>query len=1301
MTGQNAPDKPKRSLAEYLARIEAAPDPERERLRLTVERATAKHPELGRAIRYCALPRRITSEIIGVMRDAPLDTETNDYLLAELITHSFVQERRDGGYVYHDTIRDLLFSEWREPASRPEFDRHNEVLSKYFDDQHREVRRDDEYWGEVGDIVRQANPERYRRIVSRMESRLLEPLIESLYHATLQSADKGRELLSDRCFEYEASGQITICESLVNVLKGYFKQLPEADRDELALRWLRYWEARITRQLRRFPEAEAICHELLNADGGDVKLRLWTLDTLVNTLRDQDKLIEAGKWQDELLVLALETRQDTYNLPLWYERAASLNWTLDELPRATEHYRRAIATAREGGNAGQEAYSMLDLSGVLQDQGQWDQSFETALAARRFLFRHQLHTDRWLPLSMSIRLGSLMAFRDPRLLDTFQAQALALSQKVEDESQSLSRRIEYANLLRRGGQEARAERQLSEIERVAGASAPETQRLDLLLRRALAWEDQGDQAKAIARYSEMIALSEDKPGLEWYYGAALHNRGAGYVSCGQLEAAREDLRLAHAVWLRTGRRVLAAYCRVSAADLSRRRGRLDRAQRDLDQARPRLAATNPVYRASHHRVQAMVHRDRSEWVKAGEEFEKAARLHESLEDFAGAARDWTSLAEAAAQTGDVDRAAEYAANAQARWRQLASNNRYTPSDAAIEADEANAQGACDLHAWRDAEDRRESLTRACASFEQAIGLVGDNPVYHLNLADARAELEDWAAAARAVESALECAPPWMRSPALHEIAAGYYLQHLQGGESPSENANQPEAAAVLSFARKHLEAAQTMPRGDAGEFVDGWIRLGDGTLKLGEAEPAGEIYARGLAIAEAGPDGAQRASLHARLGFLAAIRDDRAGLARHFGQYLSEKNDATAFVADCGALIAEPGHYRKLKAAIEALRESQADPAVRRSLLDARFELIRSHHAPMGPGNEEFALSVTPVVIEGDARIFPEGDHWWESHDLFTRYIPKMRDRIRTETGVHVPGVRVRANESGLPPYAYIFMLNEVPIVMHTLQPDRMFCPDGSVIEPVFDAEALRALDWDSSLGRGYWVPKALAPQIESAGGRLWDPFEFLIRHLERLLRSNLAQFFGLDELARTLDEWRAEGDSRRRELMERALPDLDARIRLVGVVQGLLKEETPVREIETILGVFSRPGMESRDVAEIVEAARMELAGGLAGAEPARRRLRLSEEFEAEMKRWVQRSDGGSFFAIPPQETQQLLAAVRVAVTDDGREPVTLVVADETIRPFLRRLIELEFPAIPVLARRELRPELREAIAGEVTYEP
>ncbi len=98
------------------------------------------------------------------------------------------------------------------------------------------------------------------------------------------------------------------------------------------------------------------------------------------------------------------------------------------------------------------------------------------------------------------------------------------------------------------------------------------------------------------------------------------------------------------------------------------------------------------------------------------------------------------------------------------------------------------------------------------------------------------------------------------------------------------------------------------------------------------------------------------------------------------------------------------------------------DASLRKQLIAARFDLIRSSQYAVAPASEKL-LYVDPIAVEAEEGVFPQGDDWWQAHPLFKQYIPGTRDRLEAVMGVRIPLVRVRSNNTTLPAGAYIFMI--------------------------------------------------------------------------------------------------------------------------------------------------------------------------------------------------------------------------------------------------------------------------------------
>ena len=1283
-----------RTLAELTRIIESSSNPAQALLELTIERVRHKDDELAEAIRYCGIPRRLDAEIIGALRDKPSDREANERLLAGLASLSLATPRRGGGYVYQDAVRSLLLDYWHsDPQRSVQFDQFNQRLIAFFEAEYEQAGQLEQDLELVKGVVQRANRARSVQLASLIRTRVLEPLFDALYHATLRSAQGGYDLFSRYCEAYEARGLLASCDSLRRAIRDYLDRLPPGSGQEDPLRWLEYWEARLLRSYRRHGEAEKILRELLPKTEGDARLRLWTLGELGASLHEQNKLREASEIYQTELALAEGTRRDPYNLPVSYGRVAHLHWSLGELDQAAARFRDAIASARRERNPRMEAFGLFNLGGVLQDRGEWSEALNVALEGLH-LARTGYPYARNLQQAAAARLMSLLARRDPGLLDTFFREAEALT---GEPVLALDLRNQYVNLLESSGQVDRATQVLAELLKEAAEQMSTSFGAELLFRQASLQEMRGQLLEAVAQYDEVIRVSQEGQGTSWHRAAALSNEALLNAQCGRWTEAESASQRALGHWQDIGHEKLAGLVRVFSAIVLRRQGRLAEAQKLLDEAAVAFAGSQASYWADFHRTQGDVYRDQAQWAKAGEHYRQAASFSRSVDQIKQAAQDLGDLTATAASQGHWEEAARYAAEAHELWRQLAAFEHYKPGEKVKAADEQNAEGMSRFSA--PGENRQKNLVRARDFFREASESVPDNFWYPVNLAHACAELEDWGDAAQAMEKALQCARQSLQSPVLNGWLAEYRLRQ---GEAQFQSGHYDKAARTYSEGRARLQGRVPLDR---------WLRivlgLGDSWLKLEEWSKARAEYQSGLDYATREGDLANQATFHARLGFRAACLADLRGAVEHFKTAVRLRKTAghisiASDLSDCSLLVSSLGEYHGFAQAMRAL---EADPELsseRRRLLAARLEISRERYRralrPLATAAKaELSARIpvpTPIALEADARLFPEGPDG-PQEQLVDVELPAMRKRIESSMGVRIPGVRLRSNENQPGEGGYALILNDVPRVFATVYAAEKYCPDATACESKGILGRPSLNPWDGK--RGMWLPVTGVEEASSAKLTLLDAYQYMVAHLEWFVRRNLGALVGVQEVHEMLERW-AKDQKERRELLEPTLPDTESRVRFTHVLQGLLREDVPVGDLTAILTAFAAVNPSVSDVNEIVERVRPALRPLLPGNEGQRQLIGLSDDFERIVELCVWEREGKRFLAIAPDVAQNLLSMLRARLGGVGEGNAALVVRQPGLRGFIRRLIEGEFPWLPVLAEQELAQGLAPP-AEEVAY--
>jgi tetratricopeptide (TPR) repeat protein len=322
---------------------------------------------------------------------------------------------------------------------------------------------------------------------------------------------------------------------------------------------------------------------------------------------------------------------------------------------------------------------------------------------------------------------------------------------------------------------------------------------------------------------------------------------------------------------------------------------------------------------------------------------------------------------------------------------------------------------------------------------------------------------------------------------------------------------------------------------------------------------------------------------------------------------------------------------------------------------------------------------VTPLAVEVAADLIPlvEGDD-----GLVFAAMPAMRDRIRAATGIAVPAVRFRGNATDLPDGTYILMFDEVPVANGTVRSDRVFTTvprdeltrAGIAFEPSVDPA-------DGSAG--FWIA---AGDMARLNGASLDPAAVIVRHLETLIRRHLPLFINYDIIVDRLDtEWR----ERRSEIAD----DGRLLVRFARVLKALADERVPLLAFASICESFVATARGGASVDETLAAVRAlpdvvrDLPGRSDGA-----LVELSADIEATIRSGLRRHGDESLLALLPERTQELLTAVRDVVRERPAAPpratrFVLLTADTLVRRYVRKLVEVEFPDLMVLAASERDP--------------
>ena len=269
-----------------------------------------------------------------------------------------------------------------------------------------------------------------------------------------------------------------------------------------------------------------------------------------------------------------------------------------------------------------------------------------------------------------------------------------------------------------------------------------------------------------------------------------------------------------------------------------------------------------------------------------------------------------------------------------------------------------------------------------------------------------------------------------------------------------------------------------------------------------------------------------------------------------------------------------------------------------------------------------------------------------------------------------------------------MFMLYEIPFLLGSVLLGRAFCLASPLLlgKIGIPEERLEVGNHPLTNEPGCWLMPGDWHIAQEKDLVLWtDPFQFqfVTAHLEAFLVRNASQFLGIQEVetllreAENVDEMLA---ARLKSMLENQQP----RHRFARLLHALLKENVPITRWQIILRHVSERVLQEEDIHVALREARLLITDQLPGIQPSAQRLWLPEPVEERIAERVRFQDGKAYLAIPPEETQELLAKIRPLVDSSITDQV-LVARNPEIRLFIRRLVEIEFPKLMVLSKEEL----------------
>ena len=344
------------------------------------------------------------------------------------------------------------------------------------------------------------------------------------------------------------------------------------------------------------------------------------------------------------------------------------------------------------------------------------------------------------------------------------------------------------------------------------------------------------------------------------------------------------------------------------------------------------------------------------------------------------------------------------------------------------------------------------------------------------------------------------------------------------------------------------------------------------------------------------------------------------------------------------------------------------------------------------PENVMNLIAVEALEVEIGYGLIPLADDS-SGGDLLQR-IASVRRQCAIEMGIVVQPIRIRDNLQ-LKTNEYVIKLRGTVISSSEIMPGMILCMDptgeGGPIEGIKTIEPTFGLP-------AFWINNSQREDAEIRGLTVVDPTTVMVTHLTETIKSHSYELLGRQEVKLIVDNTREKYSA----VVEELVPDLLSIGELQKVLQNLLREKVPIKDMVTIMESLADNARNTRDIEVLTEYVRFALSrticNQIVDEERAITVVTLDGQIEELVASKTQKSTQGSFPAIDPDTSTQIYNALKEKVETvyfHNNQPVVLV--SPNIRASFRRFIEMIFPHVMVISLNEIPNDVQIKAEGVV----
>lgn len=324
-------------------------------------------------------------------------------------------------------------------------------------------------------------------------------------------------------------------------------------------------------------------------------------------------------------------------------------------------------------------------------------------------------------------------------------------------------------------------------------------------------------------------------------------------------------------------------------------------------------------------------------------------------------------------------------------------------------------------------------------------------------------------------------------------------------------------------------------------------------------------------------------------------------------------------------------------------------------------------------------MKVEPVEIAvGKNLINLVGDE----DSLFMERIVGFRKQYALDMGFVMPKVRVK-DDKKLGPNTYEIRIYEAKIAAGDILADRFLAINPGNVEA--DIEGIETHDPTYNIP-ALWVTEDTRLEAKEAGFTLVEPPTVMLTHISETLKQHAPQLLTRSETENIINHAKKRNAS----LVEDLIPALLTIGEIQKVLQNLLSEKVPIRNIERIVEIIAEACVRNKDAEYLTEAVRQGLGSaicqGLVNTEGELHVITLDPTVEQKISSGIRTIDNKSSIVLEPNFAQLLIQRLSAEVENMlGQNHTPVLLCPPTLRSHIRNFTERMIPQLSVLSLSEV----------------